>query len=73
MECIKTTKVTTRNIDQLQKIGRQTFHETFSSANSEENMSKYLEEVFSIEKLTAELEDQNAEFYFANCRSYYRV
>jgi len=65
MEFIETIKVTTNDIDQLQKIGRQTFYETFSAFNSEENMNKYLEEGFSTDKLTAELNDKNAEFYFA--------
>lgn len=58
-------KVTLNEIDQLQKIGRATFYETFSAGNTEENMSAYLEEGFSIEKLTAELSDSYAEFYFA--------
>jgi ribosomal protein S18 acetylase RimI-like enzyme len=65
MDLIKIIKVTTKEIDQLQKIGRQTFYETFSSANSEENMNNYLEEGFSTKKLTSELEDKNAVFYFA--------
>ncbi|MGE0567313.1 MAG: GNAT family N-acetyltransferase [Bacteroidia bacterium] len=65
MELIETKKVTIRDIELLQKIGRQTFFETFSSANSEENMNQYLKDGFSIEKLTAELNDKNAEFYFA--------
>ncbi len=58
-------KVVLTDIDQLQKIGRQTFSETFSAVNTDENMGKYLEENFSKEKLTAELNDKNAEFYFA--------
>jgi diamine N-acetyltransferase len=65
MENIEIKKVTLNEIAQLQKIGRQTFFETFSAGNTEENMKKYLEEGFSIEKLTSELSDQNAEFYFA--------
>ena len=65
MELIETKKVTIRDIEQLQKIGRQTFFETFSSANSEENMNQYLKDGFSIEKLTDEVSNQNAEFYFA--------
>ena len=65
MENIDIKKATLNDIDQLQKVGRQTFFETFSAANTEENMNKYLEEGFSIEKLTAELNDKNAEFYFA--------
>lgn len=65
MEFIKITQITTNEIDQLQKIGRQTFYETFSAGNTEENMQKYLDERFSIEKMTAELNDKNAMFYFA--------
>jgi ribosomal protein S18 acetylase RimI-like enzyme len=65
MTKIKIKKVTFDDIDQLQKIGRQTFYETFSTGNTEENMTKYLNESFSIDKLTTELNDKNAEFYFA--------
>ncbi|MFC3562526.1 GNAT family N-acetyltransferase [Pedobacter jamesrossensis] len=65
MTDIEIKKVTLNDVDQLQKISKQTFHETFSESNSEENMTKYLEEGFSIEKLTTELNDNNAEFYFA--------
>ena len=62
---IEITKVTLNDIDQLQKIGKQTFYETFAAGNTEENMTKYLDEGFSAEKLTTELNDNNAEFYFA--------
>lgn len=65
MATIEITKATLSDINQLQKISRQTFEETFSESNSEENMKNYLEEGFSNEKLTAELNDQNSEFYFA--------
>lgn len=58
-------KATLKDIDQLQEIGKQTFAETFSSDNSEENMKEYLESRFSTEKLKAELKDENSEFYFA--------
>ena len=65
MENIEIKKVTLNDIEQLQKIGRQTFYETFSAGNTEENMTKYLEEVFSLEKLDAELNDESSDFYFA--------
>ena len=65
MENIEIKKVTVNDVDQLQKIGRQTFSETFSSSNTEENMAKYLDEGFSTEKLTAELSNRSSEFYFA--------
>jgi ribosomal protein S18 acetylase RimI-like enzyme len=63
-------KVTISDIDRLQEIGRQTFFETFSAWNSAENMKKYLDEEFSVENLTAELNDQNAELYFATLDDY---
>ncbi len=65
MTAIEIKKVTPSDINQLQEIGRQTFYETFSVGNTEENMKKYLEEGFSIDKLAAELNDKNADFYFA--------
>ncbi len=65
LEKIQTKKIGQTDIEQLQIIGRQTFRETFANGNTEENMQKYLEEGFSIEKLTAELSDKNSEFYFA--------
>lgn len=65
MSKIEIRKVTIKDLDELQKIGRQTFYETFASGNTEENMSKYLEGSFSVAKLTTELSDKNAEFYFA--------
>lgn len=65
MATVEIKKVTLNDIDQLQKIGRQTFQETFSESNSEENMKNYLEEGFSNNKMTAELYDQNSEFYFS--------
>jgi len=58
-------KVSPVEIDELEKISRQTFRETFSSGNTEENMTKYLDEVFSSANLSIELNDKNAEFYFA--------
>lgn len=65
MNNIEIKKVTINDLDQLQKIGRQTFYETFASGNTEKNMNKYLDESFSVAKLTTELTDNNAEFYFA--------
>lgn len=65
MSIIEIKKVTINDLDQLQKIGKQTFYETFASGNTDENMNKYLDEGFSITKLTNELNDNNSEFYFA--------
>ena len=65
MKNIKLRKVAFKDIEQLQKIGRETFFETFSNSNSEENMKAYLDEGFSVDKLQSELEDRNVAFYFS--------
>ncbi|GAB3650920.1 GNAT family N-acetyltransferase [Echinicola sediminis] len=62
---MKIRKVNLQDIEKLKDIGKRTFAETFSSENSEEDMVEYLENGFSTEKLTAELNDQSSEFYFA--------
>ena len=65
MENIIVRRVTHNDLVLLQKIGRQTFTETFAEGNTEENMKSYLKEGFSAEKLTSELNDKGSEFYFA--------
>lgn len=62
---MKIRKINLQDIEKLKAIGKMTFAETFSSGNSEENMTKYLENGFSTAKLRAELTDPNTEFYFA--------
>lgn len=54
MQNIAIKRVTLDDITVLQKIGRETFFETFSNSNSEENMQQYLEDGFSVKKLTEE-------------------
>ncbi len=65
MEEIILKQIGTENVEQLQKIARQTFFDTFSPQNSEENMAEYMRTGFTIEKLTAEVENEDSEFFFA--------
>ena len=65
MANISILEATINDLELLQKIGRQTFSETFAASNSLENMTKYLEEGFSSEKLLGELTNINAAFYIA--------
>ncbi|SHL70127.1 GNAT family N-acetyltransferase [Flavobacterium saccharophilum] len=65
MADIEVKRITINELAQLQEIGRQTFQETFSDSNSEKNMKSYLENGFSSEKLTSELNNKDSEFYFA--------
>lgn len=58
-------KAILQDVDTLQQISKRTFYETFSADNTEEDMSKYLNEAFSLSKLTAELSDDNSEFFLA--------
>jgi ribosomal protein S18 acetylase RimI-like enzyme len=62
---IQIEKVKLTELKSLQKIGRESFYETFASSNSEVNMQNYLLEEFSEEKLMNQLENEDSEFYFA--------
>jgi len=62
---INIQKIDSSNLNDLQIIGRQTFYETFTLENNEEDMSKYLDEKFSHKQLRKELINLNSEFYFA--------
>ncbi len=64
-ESITIRKITVSDINDLQKIGKQTFTETFAEVNTEANMNKYLADGFSIEKLSIELNNPDAYFFFA--------
>lgn len=65
METIGIKQVRAGDIPLLQTIGRRTFAETFSDVNTKENMEKYLEEDFSLERLHAEFNNADSVFYFA--------
>lgn len=67
MHSVSIEKINMPELARLQQIGRQTFFETFSATNTEENMNKYLAEGFAAEKLNAELNDPCSAFYFAMC------
>lgn len=65
MKNITLKKASIADIESLKKIGKNTFYETFSNENTEEDMRKYLDEGFSTEKLSMELKDSESEFYLA--------
>jgi diamine N-acetyltransferase len=65
MNTILVEEVALENLSQLQKIGKQTFFETFAESNTEENMKTYLNEGFSEEKLLDELNNPASLFFFA--------
>ncbi|MGD1318177.1 GNAT family N-acetyltransferase [Chryseobacterium sp. 2R14A] len=65
MEQIILRKIEEKDVKSLQEIAKQTFFDTFSPHNTAENMEKYLNEGFTTEKLTSEIQNENSQFYFA--------
>lgn len=65
MNNIRIKKIAAMDCVPLQAIGRTTFFETFSLGEPDENMDKYLQESFALDKLTNELNNPNTSFYFA--------
>ena len=57
-------KCTTEDFDVLRELSIKTYYETFAHLNTKEDMAAYLEDAFSIERLTKEINDKNSEFYF---------
>lgn len=61
---ITTQKEHLDDVHQLQAIGKQRFFATFSDTSSAEDMTRYLEKGFSLDKLSTELQNRDSEFYF---------
>jgi ribosomal protein S18 acetylase RimI-like enzyme len=62
---IQLRSVSTYDVLALQQLARTAFAQTFIDHNQPENVEKYLDESFTIEKLSEELNNQNSQFYFA--------
>jgi ribosomal protein S18 acetylase RimI-like enzyme len=65
MENIQIRKAATKDLAAVQRIGRETFFETFAESNTEADMNKYLEESFNEKRMTAELDNPDSSFYMA--------
>lgn len=65
MDSIRIRAAGLNDVHSLQAIGRATFAETFSAANTAENMAAYLRDGFSLDKLSAELQDPGSRFFLA--------
>ena len=59
------TKINTKDVIALQYISHKTFTETFAVHNTVENMKQYLDQYFTVDNLTVEIENPNSQFYFA--------
>ncbi|REC61663.1 GNAT family N-acetyltransferase [Chryseobacterium pennae] len=65
MASIIINKASAEDTDCIQKLGIQTFTETFAEDNTEEAMEKYLRESFNTEKVRSELNNPDSHFYIA--------
>lgn len=65
LDNINIRQISVDDILSLQKIGSETFKETFSSSNTEENLKVYLDSAFTVNKLMTELDNPFSAFYFA--------
>lgn len=65
MNNIVIRKAGIQDLKQLQEISTETFVQTFAEVNTKEDMEKYLSEHLSLSKLSAELNDAESDFYFA--------
>jgi ribosomal protein S18 acetylase RimI-like enzyme len=58
-------KASHKDVESLQYIGRQTFHETFAPYNTAADMNKYLEGTFNKSQVVSELENPDSLFFIA--------
>jgi len=65
IEKLKIRRISNDDVLTLQKISIQTFKETFTSGNTEENLKTYLDNSFTYSKLMNEINNSSSEFYFA--------
>lgn len=65
MTSILIHKASLEDLETIQKIGKETFLETFSEANSEEEMQRYLEESFATDRIRSELNHPDSAFFIA--------
>ncbi|MBM6384085.1 MAG: GNAT family N-acetyltransferase [Paenibacillus sp.] len=61
---IKIAKCSREDLQTLQKISIETFHDTFKDQNTPENMEAYLAKAFHSEQLETELANPSSDVYF---------
>ncbi len=52
------------DVDDLLRLSRKTFHDSFHRLNTKANMNAYMDHAFTKEKLLTELQNPDSEFYF---------
>lgn len=67
MSAIVLKKADLSDLLPLQQIAIETFADTYSAYNTEENMRRHFEKAFNTAQLTAELSNPDSEYYLAFC------
>lgn len=62
---IKFVNISKNDVKALQQISSTTYSDAFTSSNTTENMTAYLDFAFSEQKLLEEISNENSTFYFA--------
>jgi ribosomal protein S18 acetylase RimI-like enzyme len=65
MNQIIVSEASITDLESIKQIGRETFFETFAESNTEADMTKYLDENFNDDKLTAELKNSDSYFFIS--------
>jgi ribosomal protein S18 acetylase RimI-like enzyme len=65
MNPITIRKATISDLDIIQKIGSQTFIETFAAVNTPENMDNYILQHFNSQQVALEINNPDSAFYLA--------
>lgn len=61
---LRLEKCTVNDLKTLQEISFETFNDTFAKQNSPENINAYLDNAYTDEKLTTELQTPHSTFFF---------
>ena len=62
---VKIREATIADTNLLANLGAKTFSDTFAHQNTEENMSAYLKETFTVEKISEDIKDISSIFLIA--------
>jgi ribosomal protein S18 acetylase RimI-like enzyme len=57
-------RITTKDINKLQKLGRKIFSDSFAWGNTKENLDAYLDKAFSQQLLQEEINNPGSQFYW---------
>jgi ribosomal protein S18 acetylase RimI-like enzyme len=64
MDSVELKSIDIRHLQELKRLGKQTFTEAFARVNNPEDFAQYLKEAFSVKTLSSELLNPESRFFF---------